>query len=80
MIKFVSLWPKTYNIGKKCKVLMAFDDVIPDQINKKIYPVVTELFIAGIKWNISIVFKTQQDFKAPKDVRLLFLSWKFQIK
>ena len=60
---------------------MAFDDVIPDQINnKKFNPVVTELFITGIKWNISIVFKTQQYFKAPKDVRHFSLSWKFQIK
>ena len=29
---------------------MAFDDVIPDQINnKKFNPIVTELFITGIK-------------------------------
>ena len=39
-----------YNIGKKCKALMAFDDVIPDQINNKNFnSIVTELFITDIK-------------------------------
>ena len=38
--------------------------------NKKINPVVTELFIRGRKLNISIVFITQSYFKVPKDVRL----------
>ena len=38
-------------------------------INKKINAVVTELFIRGRKWNISVVFITQSYFKVPKDVR-----------
>ena len=38
--------------------------------NKKINPVVTELFIRGSKLNISIVFITQSYFKVPKEVRL----------
>ena len=38
--------------------------------NKKLNPVVTELFIRGRKLNISIVFITQSYFKVPKDVRL----------
>ena len=38
--------------------------------NKKLNPIVTELFIRGIKLNISIVFITQSYFKVPKDVRL----------
>ena len=33
-------------------------------------PVVTELFIRGSRFNISIVFITQSYFKVPKDVRL----------
>ena len=37
--------------------------------NKKFNPVVTELFIRGTKWNISVVFITQSYFKVPKDVR-----------
>ena len=38
--------------------------------NKKLNPVVTELFIRGRKLNISIVFITQSYFKVPKDVSL----------
>ena len=61
-----------YNPRKKRKVLTVFDDMIADIINnKKINPVVTELFIRGRKLNISIVFITQSYFKVPKDVRLI---------
>ena len=60
-----------YNISKKRKILIAFDDMIDDIINKEIInPVLTELFIRGRKLNISIVFITQSYFKVPKDVRL----------
>ena len=38
--------------------------------NKKLNPVVTELFIRGRKLNISIIFITQSYFKMPKDVKL----------
>ena len=56
---------------KKRKVLIAFDDMIADMINnKKVNPIVTELFIRGRKLNISIVFITQSYFNVPKDVRL----------
>ena len=35
-----------YNLGKKRKVLIVFDDMIADMINdKKVNPVVTKLFI-----------------------------------
>ena len=60
-----------YNLGKKRKILIVFDDMIADMINnKKLNLVVTELFIRGRKLNISIVFITQSYFKVPKDVRL----------
>ena len=60
-----------YNLGKKRKALIVFDEMIADMINnKKLNPVVTELFIRGRKLNISIVFITQLYFKVPKDVRL----------
>ena len=60
-----------YNPNKKRKVLIVFDDMIPDMINNtKFKPVVTELFIRGRKLNISIVFITQSYFQLPKDVRL----------
>ena len=75
---------ENYNPGKKRKILIVFDDMIPDMINnKKLNPVVTELFIRGRKLNTSIVFITQSYFKAPKYVRLNstpFLSREFQIK
>ena len=60
-----------YNPGKNRKVLIVFDDMIADMINnKKLDPIVTELFIRGRKLNISIVFITQSYFKVSKDVRL----------
>ena len=60
-----------YNIGTKHKILMVFDDIIADMIkNKKLIPIVKELFITGRKLNISIVFITQSYFKLPKDVIL----------
>ena len=37
--------------------------------NKKLHPVVTELFIKCQKLNISLVFITQLYFSVPKDVR-----------
>ena len=60
-----------YNPGKKRKILIVFDDMIADMFNnKKLNPVVTELFIRGRKLNLSIVFVIQSYFKVPKDVRL----------
>ena len=38
--------------------------------NKKLNPVVAELFIRNRKLNISIAFITKSYFKVPKDVRL----------
>ena len=38
--------------------------------NKKLNPIVTEMFIRNRKRNISIVFITQSYFKVPKHVRL----------
>ena len=59
-----------YNLNKRRKVTIIFDDMIADMINnKKLNPIVTELFIRGRKLNIYIVFITQSYFKVPKDVR-----------
>ena len=59
------------NPDKENKILMVFDDMTADMIhNKKLSSIVTELFIRGKKWNISLVFITQSYFKVPKDVRL----------
>ena len=59
---------ENYNPGEKRKILIVFDDMIN---NKKLNPVVTELFISARKLNISIVLITQSYFKLPKDVRLI---------
>ena len=59
-----------YNLCKKRKILIVFDDMIADMINtKKLNPIVTELFIRARKLNISIVFITLPYFRVPKDVR-----------
>ena len=60
-----------YNPGKKRKIVLVFDDMIPDIINnKKLNSIVIELFISGRKLNISVAFITQSYFRVPKDVRL----------
>ena len=60
-----------YNPNKKQKILIVFDDMIADMlINKKLNPIVTELFIKGRKLSISFVFITQSSFAVPKNIRL----------
>ena len=60
-----------YNSDKEHKILIVFYDMIADMIhNKKLNSIVIELFIRGIKLNISLVFTSQSCFKVPKDVRL----------
>ena len=45
------------NPNMKHEILIIFDDMIADMLNdKKLNPVVTELFIRGTKINISLVF------------------------
>ena len=49
-----------YNPTKKRRVLIVFDDMIADiESDKKLSPVVTELFFRGRKFNISLVFISQ---------------------
>ena len=56
-----------YNPCKKRKILIVFDNMIADMLsNKKLNPIVMELFIRGRKLNISLVFITQSYFAAPK--------------
>ena len=55
------------NPNRKRKILIVFDDMISDMLsNKKLNPIVTELFIRGRKLNISLVFITQSYFTDPK--------------
>ena len=56
--------------------MIVFDDMIADMINnKKLNPIVTELFIRGRKLNIYIVIITQSYFKVPKDVEIKFYTF-----
>ena len=56
---------------KKRKVLIVVDDMIADvEANKKLSPIVTELFLIEKKFNISLVFISQSYFKVPKTIRL----------
>ena len=58
-----------YNPWKKCKLLKVFDVLIADMIwNKKLDPIVTELFVTGRKLNISLILITLLYFRSPKHV------------
>ena len=60
-----------YNLNKKRKILIVFEDMIADVLStKKLNSIVTELFIRGRKLNSSLLFITQYYFAVPKDMRL----------
>ena len=60
-----------YNPSRKYNILIVLDDMIADMIsNKKLSPIVTELFIRERKLNISTAFFTKSYFQVPKDGRL----------
>ena len=61
-----------HNSNKKRKYrYIVFDDMITDMLsNKKVYRIVTELFIRGTKLNISLVAIKQSYFAVPKNIRI----------
>ena len=62
---------KKYNPNKKRKILIVLDDKIADILsNKKLNPIVTELFVRRRKLSIFLVFITQSYFAFPKNIRL----------
>ena len=64
-----------YNSTKKNRVWIVFDDMIADmESNKKLIPIVTELFLRGRKLNISLVFNSQSYFKMPKRNTLFIMK------
>ena len=66
-----------YNPKKPRKILIVFDEMIADMLsNKKLNPIVTELFIRRRKLNIYLVYITQSCFAVLKNILLL----KFQTK
>ena len=71
-----------YNPNKKRKILIVFDDIIPDMLadmlsNKNLNPILTELFIKGRKLNISLIFITLPYFAVPKDIILNSTHYSF---
>ena len=67
---FIKILKNTIQIKYK-KKLIASDDMIPDMLsNKKLNPIVIQLFLRGRNLIISLVFITQSYSKVPKDVRL----------
>ena len=60
-----------YDLPKKRKVLIVFDDMITDmEANEKLNTTGTELFLRGRKLNISLVFILKSYFEVPKTIRL----------
>ena len=48
------------NLNKKCKLLIVFGNMIADMFsNKRLNPIVSNLFIRGKKLNISLILITQ---------------------
>ena len=67
LTRFTKILKNTIQIRK----LILFDGMIADMLNnKKVNPVVTELFVRGRKVNISLVFFTQTYFAVPQNIRL----------
>ena len=68
-----------YNLNKKRKILIIFHDMIADMLsNKKLNPVVTELFVTYIKLNISLVLLLNQ--RILDKILCTILVGKFQTK
>ena len=57
-----------YNLNRRRKIFIFFDDIIADiKTNKKFQSIIKVLFIRCRKLNISLVFITQSYFSVPKD-------------
>ena len=60
-----------YNLSRKRKILIVFDDMIADIVrNKKFQAIIKELFISSRKLKISLAFIMLPYFSVPEDVRL----------
>ena len=60
-----------YNPIKERKIVIVFDNMIADMLsNKKLNPIVTELFIRERKLNMSLILITLSYFAVPKTTRL----------
>ena len=79
---FIKILKKTIQIKNENK-LIVFDDLIVDMLsNKKLNPIVTELFITGWKLNISLLLLHNfiSLFQKLNQIQHTILLWKFQTK
>ena len=79
---FIKILKNTVQI-KKQKIWIVFDDLIVDMLsNKKLNPIVTELFITGWKLNISLLLLHNfiSLFQKLNQIQHTILLWKFQTK
>ena len=68
MIFVIKILKNTIQVSK---ILIVFDDIIADMpSNKRLNPIITDLFIRVGKLNISLVFIRQSYFAIAKNVRL----------
>ena len=68
---FIKIFKSIVLYNKKRKILIIFDDMIADMLsNKKLNPMVTELFIRGRSLKIYLVFIIQSYFIVPKSIWL----------
>ena len=58
--------------NEKRKILIVFDMIADMLSNKKLQPIVTELFVRGRKPKVSLVFFTQSYLAIPKNPTLNF--------
>ena len=60
-------------------MLVVLDDVIVDmEANKQLSFIVTEMFLRGRKFNISLVVISQSYFKVLKTIRLDATYWNYE--
>ena len=60
-----------YNLKKEWKILTVLDDMIADMLsNKKLYLIITELFIKGGNLSNCLDLITQSYFAVPKSIRI----------
>ena len=53
-------------------MILELDDMVADmESNKKLSPIVTELFLRGRKLNVSLVFLSQSYLEVPKTIRFM---------
>ena len=75
---FIEYWNKMIDLYKNIKDYNSCPALVADILsNKKLNPIIAELFIRGRKLNISFIFITQSYFAVPKDIRLNCTHYSF---